>query len=83
MSAIPVPDVHRPAGSGRIVLAGEVANPLDPPTGCPFRPRCPYAMDICTSVVPAPIVTVVGTTVRCHLHTSGPVLDGAPLAAAT
>jgi peptide/nickel transport system ATP-binding protein len=79
LSAIPVPDVHRPAGSERIVLTGEVANPLDPPSGCSFHPRCPYAMDICTSVEPPPIVTSVGTTVRCHLHTSGPVLDGAPV----
>jgi peptide/nickel transport system ATP-binding protein len=83
LSAIPVPDVHRPAGSQRIVLTGEVANPLDPPSGCTFHPRCPYAMDICRSVEPEPFVTTSGTTVRCHLHTSGPVLDGAPLAAAT
>ena len=48
LSAIPVPDVHRPAGVRRIVLAGEVANPLDPPSGCTFHPRCPYAMDICS-----------------------------------
>jgi oligopeptide transport system ATP-binding protein len=82
LSAIPVPDVHRPAGSQRIVLTGEVANPLDPPSGCTFHPRCPYAMDICRAVEPEPFVTSVGTTVRCHLHTSGPVLDGAPVATA-
>ena len=75
LSAIPVPDVHRPPGSRRIVLTGEVANPLDPPGGCTFHPRCPYAMDICTSVDPPPLTTAVGTTVRCHLHTSGPVLS--------
>jgi oligopeptide/dipeptide ABC transporter ATP-binding protein len=79
LSAIPVPDVHRPAGLERIVLAGEVANPLEPPTGCSFHPRCPYAMDICSSVEPQPFVTSTGTTVRCHLHTSGPVLDGRPV----
>ncbi len=79
LSAIPVPDVHRPAGTERIVLTGEVANPLDPPTGCTFHPRCPYAMEICSSVEPPPVTTAVGTTVRCHLHTSGPVLDGAPV----
>ena len=79
LSAIPVPDVHRPEGSQRIVLRGEVANPLAPPSGCTFRTRCPYAMDICVSVEPKPMVTSVGTTVRCHLHTSGAVLDGAPV----
>jgi oligopeptide/dipeptide ABC transporter ATP-binding protein len=83
LSAIPVPDVHRPPGSRRIVLTGEVANPLDPPGGCTFHPRCPYAMDICTSVDPPPLTTAVGTTVRCHLHTSGPVLDGAPVSGLT
>ena len=65
------------------MLAGEVANPLDPPGGCTFHPRCPYAMDICTAVTPAPFITSVGTTVRCHLHTSGPVLDGAPVTSLT
>ena len=79
LSAIPIPDVHRPEGSHRIVLTGEVANPLDPPSGCTFHPRCPYAMDICTSVEPPPITVAGGITVRCHLHTSGPVLDGAPV----
>jgi peptide/nickel transport system ATP-binding protein len=83
LSAIPIPDVHRPQGRRRIVLTGEVANPLDPPTGCSFHPRCPYAMDICTSVEPPPIVVAAGVTVRCHLHTSGPVLDGAPVTGLT
>jgi len=79
LSAIPIPDVHRPPGIQRIVLTGEVANPLDPPTGCTFHPRCPYAMEICSTVEPQPFVTPAGTTVRCHLHTSGPVLDGRPI----
>jgi peptide/nickel transport system ATP-binding protein len=83
LSAIPVPDVHRSPGARRIVLAGEVANPLDPPGGCTFHPRCPYAMDICASVDPPPLTTTVGTTVRCHLHSSGPVLDGAPVSGLT
>jgi len=79
LSAIPIPDVHRPPGIQRIVLTGEVANPLDPPSGCTFHPRCPYAMEICSSVEPEPFVTSSGTTVACHLHTSGPVLDGRPV----
>jgi len=79
LSAIPIPDVHRPPGIQRIVLTGEVANPPDPPTGCTFHPRCPYAMEICSTVEPQPFVTPAGTTVRCHLHTSGPVLDGRPI----
>jgi len=83
LSAIPIPDVHRPAHRQRIVLTGEVANPLDPPTGCAFHPRCPYAMDICASVEPPPITVAGGITVRCHLHTRGPCLDGAPVTGLT
>ncbi|HVC69525.1 MAG TPA: dipeptide ABC transporter ATP-binding protein [Acidimicrobiales bacterium] len=79
LSAIPVPDVHRPEPLKRIVLTGEVANPLDPPGGCAFHPRCPHAMAICSSVEPQPFVSSSGTTVRCHLHTSGPVLNGRPV----
>ncbi len=45
LSAIPVADLdHR---SNRIILEGDVPNPVDPPPGCPFHPRCRYAMDIC------------------------------------
>jgi peptide/nickel transport system ATP-binding protein len=81
LSAIPVPEVHRADEGRRIVLTGEVANPLDPPTGCSFHPRCPYAMDICRSVEPEAVTFDSGATVRCHLHTSGPTLRGEPVTA--
>ena len=64
----------------RIVLHGEIPSPAAPPSGCDFHTRCPYAMEVCREVEPPPLVTADGVTVECHLHTSGPLLAGAPLA---
>jgi oligopeptide/dipeptide ABC transporter ATP-binding protein len=50
LSAIPVADLdHR---SNRIILEGDVPNPVNPPAGCPFHPRCRYAMDKCKKEAP-------------------------------
>jgi oligopeptide transport system ATP-binding protein len=70
LSAVPVPDPTRK--SRRIVLAGDVPSPMNPPPGCPFHQRCPKAMDVCSRIVP-PVVDV-GTAdrphrVACHLYT--------------
>ena len=51
LSAIPVPDPRRK--TDRIVLEGEVADPANPPSGCYFHPRCPYAKDRCKTETPA------------------------------
>jgi oligopeptide/dipeptide ABC transporter ATP-binding protein len=77
LSAIPVPDPGRERARPRIVLTGEVETGQSATTGCRFRQRCPFAMDICASVDPEPFITPSGTTVRCHLHTEGPKLAGA------
>jgi oligopeptide/dipeptide ABC transporter ATP-binding protein len=50
LSAIPVADLDKK--SERIVLQGDVPSPVNPPSGCPFHPRCRYAKDVCKSVVP-------------------------------
>jgi peptide/nickel transport system ATP-binding protein len=61
--AVPIPDPRVP--SGDVALAGEVANPADPPSGCYFHPRCPFAVERCRVEVPA-LRVVDGHDVRCH-----------------
>jgi peptide/nickel transport system ATP-binding protein len=79
LSAIPVPDPTEQHRRGRIVLQGDIPSPLNPPSGCRFHTRCPYAMAVCAEEDPPPLTTAGGTTVWCHLHTTGPVLAGAPV----
>ena len=50
LSAIPVADLDKK--TDRIVLQGDVPSPVNPPSGCPFHPRCRYATDICKTDVP-------------------------------
>jgi peptide/nickel transport system ATP-binding protein len=79
LSAIPVPDPVVQRTRQRVVLTGDIPSPLSPPSGCRFRTRCSYAMDICAEVTPPPFQTDDGVTVACHLHTEGPRLAGRPL----
>jgi peptide/nickel transport system ATP-binding protein len=80
LSAIPVPDPARQYERQRIILRGEVSELRVGQVGCRFRARCPFAMEVCAQVDPEPYLTQAGTTVRCHLHTSGPTLGGATVA---
>ncbi|MBN1772123.1 MAG: ATP-binding cassette domain-containing protein [Deltaproteobacteria bacterium] len=50
LAAVPVPDPEQ--ARKRIVLGGDVPNPIDPPSGCPFHPRCPEALPACRKEVP-------------------------------
>jgi peptide/nickel transport system ATP-binding protein len=61
--AVPIPDPRAP--SGDVALAGEVANPVHPPSGCYFHPRCPFAVERCLTERPA-LREVQGDLVRCH-----------------
>jgi peptide/nickel transport system ATP-binding protein len=64
MSAIPRPD-PRPREK-RILLAGEVANPANPPSGCYFHPRCTYVKDICKTDEPPFEEVTPGHYAKCH-----------------
>ncbi len=59
-----IPDIEM-SGRQRIPVAGEVPNPIHPPSGCHFHPRCPYANDRCRNEVPAPIQKDE-SNVACH-----------------
>ncbi|MDE2006066.1 MAG: ABC transporter ATP-binding protein [Rhodospirillales bacterium] len=60
-----VPDLAR-IGAPRTPVGGEVPNPIDPPSGCAFHPRCPLAIARCRNERPEP-VTRDGVAVACHL----------------
>ncbi len=64
MSSVPKP--HPSQRSKRYVLEGEVANPANPPTGCYFHPRCPFATDQCKAEVPPLVKSKDGRYVSCH-----------------
>jgi peptide/nickel transport system ATP-binding protein len=53
------------SGKARTPVAGEVPNPLDPPAGCAFHPRCPHANDRCRSERPE-LADFEGARVACH-----------------
>ncbi len=53
LSAVPVPEPEGRAERRRIVLTGEIPNPISPPTGCAFHPRCFRATDLCRTTAPA------------------------------
>lgn len=66
MAAVPQPDPRGNRTRKRVPLKGEIANAANPPSGCSFHPRCPYAQPRCSAEVPALRTVDGGRQVRCH-----------------
>ena len=60
--------LHPSARRQRIVLSGEVPNPMNPPAGCRFHPRCPRALPQCGSQEPEWREVTPGRITACHLY---------------
>jgi len=66
LSAIPIPDPVLEQRRQRIILSGDVPSPANPPAGCVFHTRCPYAEAICGETIPAWREIHSGHWVACH-----------------
>jgi len=60
----------------KVPLTGEIPSPAQAPSGCPFHPRCPQAMDVCRHAMPDPVTLDGGVLVRCHLFDKEGARDG-------
>ncbi len=68
LSAVPIPDPKVEKTRQRIILSGDVPSPVNPPSGCRFRTRCPQAMEVCSRIDPTFTDTGGNHAVACHLY---------------
>lgn len=66
LSAVPLPDPKKARANKRIMLQGDIPSPLNAPSGCPFRTRCPYATEACGESVPEFREVQPGHFAACH-----------------
>ena len=66
LSAIPIPDPEENRRRERLVVSGEPPNPINPPSGCVFHPRCPRATDVCREIEPPLVRYPNGHMAACH-----------------
>ena len=66
LGAVPVPDPRENRARKRVAVTGEPPNPIDPPSGCVFHPRCPHATDVCREVEPPLARYANGHLAACH-----------------
>ncbi len=66
MSAVPQPDPRIARANKRIVLSGDIPSPLNAPSGCPFRTRCPHATEVCAASMPEFKELSPGHFAACH-----------------
>ena len=80
LSAVPVPDPT--AKRNRVILTGDVPSPINPPAGCRFHTRCPYAFDRCRTEEPVLRAVGDGHQSACHLtHAPGSAIEATRTAA--
>ena len=73
LSAVPIPRASARKRE-RIILRGDVPSPINPPSGCHFHTRCPYAYARCKAEAPALRQVTPAHWAACHLHDAGPTL---------
>ncbi len=71
LSAIPIPDPELERGKVIQLLQGDLPSPMNPPSGCVFRTRCPKAVDLCAASVPTLHPSASGSQVACFLDVPG------------
>jgi oligopeptide/dipeptide ABC transporter ATP-binding protein len=81
LSAVPIPRSGA-RNRKRVILKGDVPSPINPPAGCHFHSRCPYAMSRCKAEAPALREVLPGHWAACHLHDAGAVVPLSQAAAA-